>query len=107
METSQAFPFGYEFVETDIDGLRALLVVSRIPEDAPHWVKEAVARRRMATITGECACGGRRLPIPRQARRLIARGKAVAPSILTIQHNNECPATEVGFTEYAKQFGAS
>jgi len=36
---------------------RALIVLGEVPDDAPAELKDALARRSQASVTGVCACG--------------------------------------------------
>jgi len=38
-------------------GQRVAYVLPVVPEDAPHAVREGIARRRIVATTGECPCG--------------------------------------------------
>lgn len=61
------------------------VVVQTIPEDAPHLVREGIARRRLMTAEGVCPCGGRVL----WPETNPGRGEFGRP---IQQHLDECPA---------------
>ena len=82
----------YDYISGDVQGLRTLFVVPRIPEDAPTSVHEGIARRWLATITGRCPCGAERPKLNREQRRKVARRKARYLGIADIAHENDCPA---------------
>ncbi len=44
-------------VEHPVLKRRTLLVLPVVPEDAPYAVREGIARRRVAAVSGECPCG--------------------------------------------------
>jgi hypothetical protein len=82
----------YDLITGDVQGLRTLFVVPRIPDDAPERVREGIARRRLATVTGRCPCGAERPRLNREQRRKVARRKARYLGIAEIAHENDCPA---------------
>jgi hypothetical protein len=55
---------------------RVALVLPVIPEAAPYRVREGVARRRIAALTGQCPCGA----------------TAVHGDVLAFEHDRGCPA---------------
>jgi hypothetical protein len=47
-----------ELVSFHIEGIgTAVAILPTIPEDAPYRIREGIARRRIAAVTGECPCG--------------------------------------------------
>lgn len=66
-----------------------LAVLPVAQEDMPSRLREAITRRRIATITGVCPCGGRF-----QIAELHPLGE---PSRATVWHENDCPAQEEVF----------
>jgi len=73
-----------EIVTFDIDGIgNVVAVLPRIPEDAPYRVREGIARRRVAAVTGECPCGARV-----DYRAAVRNGLNVAE----VEHERQCPA---------------
>ena len=60
-------------------------VVASVPEDAPATVRDALDRRRRATLTGRCACCGR-LHLRRMHPGQISQQIFV--------HEQECPAAD-------------
>lgn len=81
-----------EPVLVDVQGLRTLYVVPVIPDDAPEHIREGLARRRLAAISGTCPCGAQRPKLSRQQLRQARRGGE--PSGLVIHHDDQCPATD-------------
>lgn len=70
-----------EIVTFHIDGVgdvAAALPV--IPEDAPYRVREGIARRRVAAITGKCPCGAR------------VDYQAPGNGVVEVEHERLCPA---------------
>lgn len=57
-----------------------MAVIPALREDYPPDLKTALDRRRRATLTGQCDCGGQ--------RRLTKRGQ------LVVEHAHNCPATD-------------
>jgi len=82
----------WDTTEATINGQRALLVLPVILETDPAEVREGIARRRIAALTGTCPCGATyRLPNRAQRR---ADQQAGRPSHITVVHEQECPATD-------------
>ncbi len=65
------------------------LVVAGIPFGAPPELAQAMARRRDASLTGRCQCGGRR-----HLLRATHTG-----SIMAVVHREDCPATDAAVVE--------
>jgi len=79
------------------NGVRAALILPTIPDDAPHDVREGVARRRIIMTTGECPCGGRFTGPNRETRRAILRDQRNGTPDLwhaTVYHEDNCPALD-------------
>jgi hypothetical protein len=82
----------YELLAGDVQGIRTLFVVPAIPDDAPIAVREGLARRRLATVTGRCPCGAERPRLNREQRRAIAQRKGGHVGIADIAHESDCAA---------------
>lgn len=65
------------------------LVVAGIPFGAPPELAQAMARRRDASLTGRCQCGGR----PHLLRA------SHTGSIMAVVHREDCPATDEAVVE--------
>ena len=76
------------FVETTIDGLKALVEIVPPPDGAPPAIVDAFNRRAQANITGQCACGGR-LELPNRAQRRAAPRKG-QPASSCFEHEPNC-----------------
>jgi hypothetical protein len=63
---------------------RVLYVLPVIPDNAPTTVREGIARRRTAALTGHCPCGAR-AHYPQQI-------KAGQVGTAQIVHHDRCPA---------------
>lgn len=77
------------------DGNRVLYVVPVVPDDAPEVIREALVRRRIATIGGTCPCGESTITLTRQQRRTRHRAatKRQANVIYGVfEHARDCPA---------------
>jgi hypothetical protein len=73
-----------EVVTFHITGIgNAVAVLPTIPEDAPYRVREGIARRRIAAVTGTCPCGA---PMDYQAAAVAGFHVAEA------HHDRLCPA---------------
>lgn len=87
-----------ELVFADLPGGgRAAYVLPVIPEDADPEIREGLARRRVAALTGECPCGADSPELSRQQRRAKARAQAKRTTTLTraaFEHEPECPAVD-------------
>jgi hypothetical protein len=82
-------------VRTLPDGRRALYLLPVIPDDAPDPIREAIARRRLAALTGDCPCGVSGEPLTRQQRRARQRREAKRQTRLVqtvFEHEHDCPA---------------
>lgn len=44
--------FTFELIFGDVEGIRTAFVVPTIPDDAPPAIRETLARRRLATVSG-------------------------------------------------------
>ena len=86
----------YDAFAGTVGGKKALFVLPTIPDGAPPAVREGLARRRVAILTGRCPCGGRS-GLNRAARR-ARRGKVVNAEFV---HEGGCPATD----EELRKFG--
>ncbi|RAY13608.1 hypothetical protein DPM19_18185 [Actinomadura craniellae] len=65
-----------------------LLVIPALRDDYPPEVKAAFDRRRRATLTGRCDCGG---------TRAARRGRVVH------EHELDCPARDEAFGEICRR----
>lgn len=83
-------------VQTLPDGTRALYMLPAIPDDAPDDIREALARRRIAALTGRCPCGEISTELTRQQRRARQRRQAkqqLRPAQTAVfEHEHDCPA---------------
>jgi hypothetical protein len=69
-----------------------LLVTIDIPEDAPHEIREGLARRRLCFTQGRCPCGAVfTRPNRAQRRAALAAGTVLH---VTIEHEDGCPAID-------------
>jgi hypothetical protein len=68
-----------------------LCVIPPLMEDFPPAVKDAVDRRRRATLSGQCDCGGK--------RRLLK------PRHLVLEHEHNCPASDDNLTKLGARHG--
>ena len=76
-----------------VEGISTAFVVPALPDDAPAVVREGIARRRLATIRGECPCGARRPRLNRELRRRLKRdGSTPETCSVDIEHELDCPA---------------
>jgi hypothetical protein len=75
---------------TEIAGLRALVELLPMPEEAPPEVREGLARRNIVNTGGTCPCGAR-LVVPNRAVRRKAQRKGVVLPV-RIEHEDGCPA---------------
>ena len=87
--------FRYRVRETMLQGERALIVETEIPDDAPAEVKEGLARRAAVNAGGVCPCGAQAI-LPNRAarRRATRRGYAIE---VTVQHEPDCLALLPGY----------
>ncbi len=87
-----------ELIIADLPGGgRAAYVLPVIPEDASPEIREGLARRRLAALTGECPCGADSPELSRQQRRARARNRAKQAATLTraaFAHEPDCPAID-------------
>jgi hypothetical protein len=75
----------------ELGGVRALVPLLDVPEDAPADVREGLARRNIVNAGGTCPCGAT-LTLPnRAARRRAVRAGTVLPAVA--EHESSCPAT--------------
>lgn len=88
----------YDHLIQDLPGGgRGLYVLPAIPEDATPNLREGLARRRIAALTGECPCGAdspelsRQQRRARQRRRDKAKTQAVAARAV-FEHEPDCLA---------------
>jgi len=59
-------------------------VLPTIPDDAPYRVREGIARRRIAAVTGECPCGAR--------VDYFADVASCGHNVAEVWHDRRCPA---------------
>lgn len=89
-----AEPTGHRWDTTEavIDGQLALVVLPVIRESDPVEVREGIARRRLAAVTGTCPCGAvRRMPNRAQRRADRQAGRV---SRAVVEHADQCPAAD-------------
>jgi hypothetical protein len=87
--------FRYRVRETTLQGERALIVETEIPDNAPADVKEGLARRAAVNAGGVCPCGARAILPNRAARRRATRlGYAIEVRVL---HEPDCLALLPGY----------
>ncbi|MGP3977873.1 hypothetical protein ACTWQF_28425 [Streptomyces sp. 8N114] len=81
----------YDVTVAEIGGQRALIVQPSIPDGASDALKNGLAIRRAANVTGHCPGCGARVQMPnRQQRRAAARtGKIIH---LAMEHEHGCGA---------------
>jgi hypothetical protein len=82
-------------VHTLPDGRRALYLLPVIPDDAPDPIREGIARRRVAALTGDCPCGAHNATLSRQQRRARQRRtskRQANPAAFAFEHEYDCPA---------------
>lgn len=76
-----------------VEGIDSAFVLPTVAEDAPAIVREGLARRRLATLRGECPCGARRPALNRELRRRLQRGGAAGEvHRVAIEHEDDCEA---------------
>jgi hypothetical protein len=78
-------------------GIRVAYVLPVIPEDAAPEVREGLARRRLAALSGRCPCGGESAALTRQQRRARERERAKGSTALlhaTFEHETDCLAVD-------------
>jgi len=86
-------PFTYTAaLVDDADGQLVGFVLPEIPEDAPHEVREGLARRRIAALEGRCPCGAVVVLPNREQRRRAARTRVSLR--IVVEHEGGCPAIE-------------
>lgn len=86
-----------DVVIKEMFGQTAAIVLPTIEEDAPHAVREGIARRRLVMTTGACPCGARMTGPNRAQRRQIARDRREHTAgvwRVEIRHENDCPAVD-------------
>jgi hypothetical protein len=84
---------GFDVFSGTVEGIDTAFVVPTLPDDASPVVREGIARRRLATINGECPCGAHRPPLNRELRRRLKRdGGSPAAYSVDIEHESDCPA---------------
>jgi hypothetical protein len=64
---------------------RVAAVLPTIPENAPYKVREGIARRRIATLTGTCPCGAE------VDFSTAVRGRVTTSEVV---HDRLCPADD-------------
>lgn len=86
-----------DLVVKQMFGTKAALILPVVPDDAPHAVREGIARRRITMETGHCPCGAVRTGPNRAQRRQMARDRAAGRAQvwhLEVLHENDCPAID-------------
>ena len=83
----------FDVFSGDVEGVSTAFVVPVLPDDAPATVREGIARRRLATVSGVCPCGARRPQLNRELRRRLKREGAQQEYFsVDIQHDDDCAA---------------
>ncbi|GGM53589.1 hypothetical protein ACFFX1_54815 [Dactylosporangium sucinum] len=80
------------------NGDRVLFIVPVVPDDAPPAIREGLARRRIATISGTCPCGSSTVQLTRQQRRARQRQAAKRHGNVirgVFEHAADCPANDL------------
>lgn len=72
-----------------LGGKRTLVVDFEVPDDAPHVVREGLARRRIVNGGGTCPCGAK-VVVPNRAQR---RAGALLTHVV-VEHEDDCPACD-------------
>jgi hypothetical protein len=72
---------------TRIGGMRALVLLLPVPDEAPAAIREGLARRNVVNCGGTCPCGAV-LRLPNRAAR---RAGVTDVSII---HEDDCPASD-------------
>lgn len=72
------------------DGTRAVVIQPEIPEDAPHAVREGLARRALVNAGGRCPCGATAPTMNRAMRRKARKAGGILK--VTVEHEHGCPA---------------
>lgn len=95
----------------DRDGLSATTIVPTIGEDLPAPIREGLARRRLVALGKPCPCGAQPYRLNRAQRREIeARKRRGLPGQVirvTIEHEDDCPATDENLDALAAEHGAT
>jgi len=77
-------------------GQRVAYLLPVVPEDAPHAVREGVARRRIAATTGRCPCG---------ATTDFGERRPGEVGVGEVYHRRSCPATTARLVEACRRWG--
>jgi hypothetical protein len=88
--------FRYRVRETTLQGERALILETEIPDNAPADIKEGLSRRAIVNAGGTCPCGARAILPNRAARRRATRRRRHAIQV-TVQHEPDCLALLPGY----------
>jgi hypothetical protein len=87
--------FRYRVRETTLQGERALILETEIPDNAPADIKEGLSRRAIVNAGGTCPCGARAILPNRAARRRATRRRHA--NQVTVQHEPDCLALLPGY----------
>jgi hypothetical protein len=87
--------FRYRTRLTTLNGERALILETEIPDSAPADVKEGLARRATVNAGGVRPCGARAILPNRAARRRAARRRQAIQ--VTVPHEPGCLALLSGY----------
>ena len=92
---TEPIQFRYRTRLTTLNGERALIVETEIPDDEPADVKEGLSRRAAVNAGRVCPCGTRAI-LPNRAvrRRATRRGQAIQ---VTAPHEPGCLALLPGY----------
>jgi hypothetical protein len=68
-----------------INGVKALVLLLPVPDDAPTGIREGLVRRNIVNTGGQCPCGATAtLPNRAQRRRGVTD--------IRVEHEDDCPA---------------
>jgi hypothetical protein len=83
-----------------VDGVMHVLPALR--DDMPADLKNALSRRRRASLTGRCDCGARTVVHGGRRLRDLQPGEVVRGSMA---HERDCTASDAGIAELVERFG--
>jgi hypothetical protein len=73
------------------DDRRVLYVVPAVPDKAPQLIKDGLAMRRTAVLTGRCSGCGAAFTLPNRAQRRAGKGRVTSG---TVWHESDCLAAD-------------
>src|SRR5262245_27290041 len=87
------------FAIVDLRGQRALVPLHDVPDDIPE-LAEALTRRNVTVVTGQCPCGATvSLPNRAERRRASRHGGDLAVQHVVVHHEADCPAADENVAE--------